>query len=279
MSSQAQKAASESSSDSSASSVSSGDDDDGENVFEWDKNFTTWKQTIVSTLSPSLLVMRNPFFWLLVVLFMALLGGVGVCIALAFKCEWNVSYAGGAHKTLGKYKKLLYRGNMPDNTPVIFPEDLGVPFCIYEVSVAPDTEGNYSPFTMSRPFRQQVSGHFAIGEYKPCFPIPYADGTPHFFEVIWQEATGRPQEFCNYKGSYKGWSESAAPGAPPCRNFTSSAEQTAALKARFLPDGNIDPESFLETHHTSAWNVRFKKCQPWYVIVPHGLSVVMAIML
>ena len=117
MSSQAQNAASESSSDSSASSVSSDSSassaDDGENVFGWDENFTTWKRTLVSAVNPQLLVMSNPFFWLLLVLCLALVGGVGVSVALTMMCQWNLFDSGRVHRTLGKYAKILYRGKPP----------------------------------------------------------------------------------------------------------------------------------------------------------------------
>ena len=47
---------------------------------------------------------------------------------------------------------------------------------------------------------------------------------------------------------------------------------------RSTSDGNLDTESFLETYSVATFNILFKKCQPWYAIVPQGLSVVMAIL-
>lgn len=90
--------------------------------------------------------------------------------------------------------KLLYRGFPPGaqtKDPGFFSPDLGQPYCIFTM-LEPAWD---HPLTLNRSLVQQQPD--AGVDFRPCSPRNYTDGTPHFFETVWREATGMPHiKFC-----------------------------------------------------------------------------------
>ena len=183
--------------DSSGSSrESSEDDSSGTNVSPvWDESFTQEQQVAVSTMAPNLLVLKNPFRALLLVCLVTVVTVGLVAWVVATDCSYVAPFMRRA--TLGQLRKVLFRGK-PPGVPVNWPEDYGDPYCVSKFS-DPSWRHNNGSYTLRRPFRDQVANVTNYhSEWHTCMPTPYADGTPHYLEVLWQEATGQPHiNFCN----------------------------------------------------------------------------------
>ena len=182
-------------------------------------------------------------------------------------------------KPLRRYRSVLYRGSDPmassiskhSDYRVGQTEDFGTPICIYYIRDESWTKPK--PLTLDRPLMSQINvfnadaGH-SINELHVCNPAPYPDGTPHFFEVIWQEATGMARmEFCPGREPIKENYKTA--NITDCRPFTSSSEQTEAIKQGARGDLFVLQLSF---------SIFTEKCPHAFSVISSTLSVVMAVL-
>ena len=157
----------------------------------------------------------------------------------------------------------------------MFPDDLGDPICLYYVAASASEDNSTEPFTLDRPWLEQTNQTTYIDN--SCEPVPYADGTPHFFGVIWQQATGRPLEFCEgYRAADYGLKR------PACRQFSSSSAQKEALRAAFenldVSRGRHDRAKNFFVTMRFGFSVRFVKCPTTLVVLTSVLPVVLAVL-
>ena len=141
-------------------------------------------------------------------------------------------------------------------------EDYGIPICLFLIQ--DESWINPEPLTPDRPLLSQFnSSHNTL--LQTCNPAPYPDGTPHLFEVLWQEATGMPRiEYC------PGWLPNRKnfphTNITECRRFTSSSAQTAAMKQEDLFVRRV------------SFGILFRKCPHAFIVISSTLSVVMAVL-
>ena len=199
-----------------------------------------------------------------------------------------------------RYYKLLHRIDPdPPNVYERIPAELGDPQCVYyfrDEHWKNETAAS-EPITLDRPFPEQFP---MMDQQRKCVPTPYPDGTPHFYEVLWQEATGDPHlTWCAGFDPFS-WQRRGV-SMHKCRPFTSSRAQKDALAAsmRSLERGEgegfgvstegmrsleldrgegSDRTLFLFTNYATDFSMKFEKCPKWPAVLSAIVSVVATIL-
>ena len=148
-------------------------------------------------------IFHVPLRRFVLVMSLTILAGFVAGWSMANTCEYPEEIR--KDENFAKWRRFVYRGEPPGVEHSVSVEgkawvqDLGMPLCMFSFRYNPVVCANVTDhLTLSRPFSEQNKFgspperqcYFGDDVFRPCDPVPYADGTPHFFEVVWKEECG-----------------------------------------------------------------------------------------